>query len=153
VIVADRGQDVAEAAAQFIRIGIDDVRGVFYDLEGWAAEGRELRSHRVVTVPEMYDAMQAGDVEQILDVRAPNEWEAGAIEGSIHAYLLEGSIHAYLPDLTRGVPGALSTDSPVWMVCGTGFRATAGVKWLEEKGHDPIVLIDEGVPELLARLN
>lgn len=143
VIVAERGQDVAEVAAQFIRIGIDDVRGVFYDIEEWAASGRTLLSHRVATVDEMYDEYLAGGVDQILDVRAPNEFEVGA---------LDGSVHAYLPDLLQGVPGSLSSDSPVWVVCGTGFRASAAVKWLEEKGHDPIVLIGDGVPEMLTRL-
>lgn len=143
VIVADSGQDVAEAAAQLIRIGIDDVRGVFHDIDGWRDEGRDLRSHRTVTLDEMVAAMTAGEVGQVLDVRAPNEWESGHVEGSTHHYL---------PDLPASVPGNLSTDMPVWMVCGTGYRATAGVKWLEEKGHEPIILVGEGVPELLARL-
>lgn len=143
VLIADRGQDVAEAAAQFVRIGIDDVRGVVFGVDEWAASGGELSSHRVVTLEEMVRAWEEGEVQQVLDVRAPNEWEAGSIPGALHRYL---------PDLRESIPGALSTDIPVWVVCATGFRATAAVRWLEEKGHTPIVLVGEGVPELLERL-
>lgn len=143
VLVAEPGQDVAEAAAQFVRIGMDGVAGVFYDLDGWIAAGRELPSHRVVTVNEMTAAYAAGEVRQVLDVRAPNEWEIGSVPGAVWRYL---------PDVIEGVPGELTTDDPVWVVCGTGFRASAAVPWLEAKGLDPIVLIDEGVPELLAAI-
>ncbi len=143
VLIADPGQDVVEAAAQLVRIGIDDVRGVVFGIESWVDAGHELRIHRIVTLDEMVRAWKAGQVTQVLDVRAPNEWEAGA---------LPGSVHRYLPELQQSVPGSLSTEEPVWVVCGTGFRATAAVKWLEEKGHQSVVLIGQGVPELLERL-
>ena len=58
-----------------------------------------------VTVPsisakETYDRMQAGEDLVVLDIREPDEWEKGVIEGAVllSRGRLEGRIEELVPD-------------------------------------------------------
>jgi hydroxyacylglutathione hydrolase len=141
VLVADDDQDLDEAVVQLGRIGYDDVRGVVR-MRDWEAAGRPTRSFRRVDVGEMTRELRDGE-PQVLDVRAPDEWDAGH---------LEDSIHHYLPDLTEGLPDGLDPQRPVWVLCGSGYRSTIAAGLLETEGFEPIVLDDAGTPEVLAAL-
>ncbi len=137
VLVADRNQDVDEVARQFWRIGFDDVRGVVFDIGSF--EG-ELRSFRVATAEELYDALADGDPPQVLDVRSPGDWEVGHIEGSMHRYT---------PDLREGMPDAFDPSRDLWVVCATGFRALAATAMIEAAGVEPVVVTSGGVARVL----
>jgi rhodanese-related sulfurtransferase len=63
---------------------------------------------------------------QILDVRWPNEWEAGRIEGSIH--IQEYDVFDHLDDLDRA--------RAVVCVCQWGNRSQAMATLLREEGFD-----------------
>ncbi len=136
VLVAEPGQDVEEAVVQLNRIGIDEIVGVVTDL----TTSPDLASFRTVTVAEVADALARG--EQVVDVRAPVEWE------TLH---LPGTIHAYVPDLADGIPSGIDPTRPAWLVCATGYRATIAASLLERHGVEPVVLTDGGVEDV-ARL-
>jgi rhodanese-related sulfurtransferase len=61
---------------------------------------------------------------QVVDVRYPNEWEAGHIEGSVHIPADE------LDDRL----GELSRDRPVVTVCRSGSRSAAAAEQLAVEG-------------------
>jgi glyoxylase-like metal-dependent hydrolase (beta-lactamase superfamily II)/rhodanese-related sulfurtransferase len=143
VILANHDQDVGEVLAQFIRIGMDGVVGLHYGIGDWMAAGHPITTNRTVDVEGFLAALVEDPDLQILDVRAPNEYEAGN---------LPGSIWSYLPDLAAELPAELDRDRPVWVTCGTGYRATAAVRWLEAAGFRSVVLIGGGVPEILQAL-
>jgi hydroxyacylglutathione hydrolase len=136
VLVAERDQDVAEAVTQLARIGVDTVRGVVHDL-GRAGTSR----FDLLDLPAFRHRL-ADPGSQILDVRMPSE----------HAELpLPGAVERFLPDLVeRGVPGALSRDRPVLIVCGSGRRATIAATLLSRDGYRAAVLTDAGVGDVLA---
>ena len=134
VLVLDEEQDADEAVRQLARIGYDDIRGVARDLDG-----DELVSYRTVDVTEFAEAARSGS--QILDVRAPNEWEEGTIEGSVLSYL---------PDVARRTPEDLDPGSPVWVVCGSGYRASIAAGILQGRGLDPVVLPEGSATDVLA---
>jgi len=140
VLVANHDQDVAEAVAQFRRIGMDSVVGVHYGIGDWRAEGRPLAQHRTIDVEGFLSAYREGEIVNLLDVRAPNEFEAGT---------LDGAVWSYLPDLARQLPPLSDHTKPVWMACGSGYRANAAVKFLEDAGLEPVVLIGGGIPNVL----
>ena len=142
VIVAERGQDVDEVARQFGRIGFDHLAGVLYDVPGWAAVNGRLLSFETRTADELFEALADGDVPQILDVRAPGDWDIGTIEGSILGYT---------PHLKDGLPAELDPGQDVWIVCATGFRTLAASTYLEEGGFRPVVVTEGGVPDVLHR--
>jgi len=139
VLVANRDQNLEEARRQLLRIGFDDIRGVILDLSEWEAE---LLSFRTVDKREFTAAVEAG--EQILDARAPDEWDTGVIEGSILQYT---------PDVAKDPSDDLDRAREVYVACGTGYRATIAASFLEKEAFDPVVLVDADVTEVLRALS
>ena len=139
-IVAEPGQDVAEVARQFGRIGFDDISGVVYELD---STEQPLVSFETRTTIDLARTIADGNEVQVLDVRSPAEWEEGH---------LEGSVHRYVPDLASGLPEDLDPDQDLWMICGSGYRATAAATLVEAEGISPVVVNQGGVPDVLARL-
>ena len=134
VLIMDEDQDPQEATRQLARIGYDDIRGVARN----PSEG--LVSFRTVGPDEYAEAASAGG--QILDVRAPNEWETGFVEGAILSYL---------PHLAQTTPPGLDPSSPVWVACGSGYRASIAAGILQDRGFEPVVLATGGVTDVAER--
>src|SRR5438445_4427697 len=65
---------------------------------------------------------------QILDVREPNEWEAGHIEGAVHIPLAEV--------MSGKEQGRLEQDRPVVVVCRTGNRSELATLMLQARGYE-----------------
>ena len=140
VLVVDDDTDVDEALVQLARIGYDDVRGVFRDLQGWRDAGHDLADYRLEPLSAFAKLAEESDT-QLLDVRDPNEHAAGS---------LAGAVHRYVPDLVHdGVPAALDRDRPVLVACASGYRAAMAASVLRDAGFAPVVLDDAGVPDLL----
>jgi glyoxylase-like metal-dependent hydrolase (beta-lactamase superfamily II)/rhodanese-related sulfurtransferase len=137
VLVAGPDQELDEILAQFVRIGFDHVTAVVRDLGDAATAG-----YRTVAVPEAAAALSTDAPPVFLDVRAPNEWDAGH---------LEASRHCYVPDLATGL-GDLAPGTEVWLGCRTGFRATIAAGIVEGLGLTPVVLDREGIAEVASRL-
>lgn len=133
VLILDEDQDADEAVRQLIRIGYDQIMGIAAN----PSEG--LVSYPTVDRDDFVTAAQSG--AQVLDVRAPNEWDRGTIEGSVLSYL---------PDMARETPPGLDRDQPVWVACGTGFRASIAAGILQSRGFEPIVLTQGGATDVLA---
>ena len=138
VVVAERGQDVDEVHRQFSRIGFDRVRGVVFDLP----DRNELASYEAVRLDEFVRRLHGGQIGQVVDVRAPDEWESGN---------LDGSAHRYVPDLYESAAG-LDPERPVWLLCASGHRSTIAAAALESSGLMPAVLLGHGVDDVLKRL-
>ncbi len=135
LLVLDHDQSVDEARRQLARIGYDRVVGVVNDLHSWDLE---LSSFPVHTVGSFTTRMAEG--VPVLDVRAPNEWESGVIEGSHRKYA---------PDLAVAVPPEVDRDTPVLIGCETGYRASLAASLLQRHGYQPEVLIGAGIPDIL----
>ncbi len=140
VLVLETGADAATAATELARIGFTDIRGVMRGVDDWHASGRATRSFKTVSHAELADALGDDEPPQVLDVRDPKEWEAGHIDGSLHRYV---------PDLLTGLPEALDTSKPVWVICRTGNRSTIAAGLLERLGASPVVVTRGGVPDML----
>lgn len=137
VLVAERGQDVDEVRRQLLRIGFDHLSGVIFDLP----DAERMMSYEAVRLPEFIRRLQEGQVEQVIDVRAPDEWEAGHIDGSSHVYV---------PSLFEDATG-LDPSRPAWLLCGTGHRSTIAAAALERDGIRPAVLVGHGVTDVMKR--
>ncbi|MCY4371433.1 MAG: rhodanese-like domain-containing protein [bacterium] len=138
-LVANRDQDVDDVSRQFGRIGFDKVLGAIYGVEGWVVAGGSLVSCRTRTPAELASAVDHPCV-QVLDVRSPGEWEEGHIENSVYSYL---------PDLGDGLPEELDGSKDLWVACGSGYRATAAVRFLESADLEPVVVTPGGIPDTL----
>jgi hydroxyacylglutathione hydrolase len=136
VLILDDDQESDEAVRQLIRIGYDDIRGIARN----PATGDV--SYRTVSTEEFAEAVATG--AQLLDVRAPNEWETG---------IVDGSVLSYVPDLAGSTPPGLDPDKPVWVVCGSGYRASIAAGILQDRGFQPVALSDGGATEVLREMS
>ena len=66
------------------------------------------------------------DDATILDVREPDEWEAGHAPGAVHIPL--GDLPARVAELPEG--------APLPVVCRSGGRSGRAVQWLQQQGVD-----------------
>ena len=62
----------------------------------------------------------------ILDVREPDEWQAGHVQGAVHIPLA---------DLPARV-NELSPDDRIVVICRSGARSGRAVAWLNQNGFD-----------------
>ncbi len=141
-LVANRDQDFGRVSRQMRRIGFDNLRGVIFGVDGWVATGGDLVSNPMRTPADLASSAWESGI-QVLDVRSPGE------RASAH---IRGSVHRYLPDLRDGLPVELDVSREVWVVCGSGYRATAAVSFLEAGGVTPLVVTPGGVSDVLAAL-
>lgn len=133
VLVLDEDQDAGEPLRQLSRIGYDQVLGIK------RPDSSFTEIYQVVDAAQVAAAAERG--EQVVDVRAPAEWETGVIEGSVLTYV---------PDLAKAMPSDLEQDRPVWLVCGTGYRATIAAGIVQARGFEPMVLAEGGATDVLA---
>lgn len=134
VLVLEEGQDTEEAMRQVARIGYDEVVGILRP-----GPGHDTRM-AVADVEAFTLALENG--AQVLDVRAPDEWERGVIPGAVLGYL---------PDVAMTTPPELDRDRAVWVVCASGLRAMTAASILEDRGFEPVVLMGAGATSVLAR--
>ena len=131
-LVGDTAEEVAEAQRQLVRIGIDRPAGAATGgLDIWAA-GADLRSYRSATFAELAEELPAGTLA-VLDVRRADEWDAGHIHGAIHIPLDQ------LEDRMDDVPA----DTPVWVHCASGFRASIAASLVDRAGRDVVAIHDD----------
>jgi molybdopterin/thiamine biosynthesis adenylyltransferase/rhodanese-related sulfurtransferase len=82
------------------------------------------------------DALRAGEGVVVLDVREPDEYEQGALPGSVHIPrgTLETNIEMRIPD----------HDTPLVVICAGGTRSAFAAKTLTELGYTDVVSVIGG---------
>lgn len=83
--------------------------------------------------PPSVPSIRATDVKDdavVLDVREPDEWEAGHIPGALHIPLADVPTH--LDSLPEG--------GELVVVCRSGGRSARATNWLNQNGHEAINL-------------
>jgi rhodanese-related sulfurtransferase len=136
VLVANANQDTTAATVQLARIGYDRVVGVI----NYLGDQEGLAIYRLASIADLRIELQTAS-PQVLDVRAPGDWEISSIPGASRRYV---------PDLRSQLPEELEPERPVWIICGGGYRSQMAVRYLEAGGFDPIVVTGGGVAEVLA---
>ncbi len=90
-------------------------------MSAWNNAGLPVLEVTQMPVQEVKE--QAADL-QIVDVRSPEEWEAGRIPGAIHIFL---------PELRRRST-ELVRRRPVATYCNSGYRASLAASILQQEG-------------------
>jgi glyoxylase-like metal-dependent hydrolase (beta-lactamase superfamily II)/rhodanese-related sulfurtransferase len=127
VLVAEPGRE-QEAATRLGRIGFDRVAG---RLDGGAAAflGRDdlLARLRRETPAGLATRLTGRDPPLVVDVRAPAEWEASRVRGSVNLPLLR--YERWRDDLR-----ARAREREVVVLCRTGHRSSLAVSLLQRDG-------------------
>ncbi len=135
--------EVQTMQRELVRIGID--RPVAYAVGGpaqWASAQAPASSYRRATHADLAAALRDDPELPILDLRRNGEFDDGYVAGAKHIPLheLRGRV-----DEVRQWADANAAHGPVWIYCGSGFRASAGASVLEAAGVD-VVHVDDDFP-------
>ena len=122
----------SESVVRLGRIGFDGVMGY---LEGgmMALASREdlLRHRERMTPSSLADRIRQGQSPLVLDVRAPGEWKASHIEGSLNVPL--DQLERRVQEVPRG--------KPIVVQCKSGYRSSIGASLLARKGIESADLV------------
>ena len=130
-VIGDDPDQVAEAQLQLTRIGIDQLAAAATGpTRALAADGK-ISSYRVTDFGGL-----AGEWNRpgmvILDVRRPDEWQRGHLDGAVHIPFWE------LEQRSAEVPAG-----QVWVHCASGFRASIGASILDRAGREVVYVDDD----------
>ncbi len=126
LLVMDKDSQIDEIVKLFLRTGYTGFAGYLVGgMASWDNAGLPLEEVRQMTVHEVKDA---GAALQIVDVRAPGEWECGHVPGAVHMFL---------PELRKKC-AALDKTRPVAVYCDSGYRASIGTSILKQEGFSSV---------------
>ena len=126
LLVLESDQQLNEVIRYFVRTGYNRFAGYLIGgMMAWSKAGLPLQSVAQMTVHEV---QEAGDRLQLIDVRAPDEWEGGHIPNARHVFL--GDLREQLAELDRTKPTAVYCDS--------GYRASIAASILQQAGFDRV---------------
>ena len=127
-LLGNSPEQVADAQRRLARIGIDrPAAQATGTVEQWAG-GHALASYDLVGFTDLAAVHGRGPV-QVLDVRRRSEWDTGHIDGAQHIPLHQ------LADRLDEVP-----DGPVFVHCGSGYRASIAASLLDRAGKTGTVV-------------
>jgi len=135
VIVADTSGQIDEAVTRLARVGLEIVKGY---LEGgtdaWRFAGFELATVPQITVDDLHGLIETQADLQILDVRRDAEFKSGHVPHAVPAELskLEQTNLALDPAKTTAV------------ICAGGYRSSAAVSLLEQRGFINLLNVTGG---------
>src|SRR5690606_18173890 len=101
--------------------------------ESWEKAGKETDSIANVSPDEFSTRYQAGEIE-VIDVRKPDEFEKGHIEGAKNLPL------DYINDLMEDFP----KNETLYIHCAGGHRSMIASSILKSRGFDDVVNIEGG---------
>jgi hydroxyacylglutathione hydrolase len=137
LIADDRVPQSADTAARDLAmIGLDRVAGWFdaSAIDAWTSTGHPLGTIAQIDAADLAESMRHRAVT-LVDVRNPNEWNAGHIDGALHIGL------GYLGDRASEIPA----NRPVVVQCESGSRSAIGASLLRARGFDRVVNLAGGI--------
>ncbi|QBD80385.1 MBL fold metallo-hydrolase [Ktedonosporobacter rubrisoli] len=136
LLVASSQEEAHRAQAALAVIGYTNVAGMLSGgIEAWQQAGYEAQSLPSITVQQLQEKKMGEPELQIVDVRDPDEWEAGHIEGAVHIPLFT------LPQKLN----SLDAKRPTALICGSGLRSTIASSLLQSKNWSQLYNTEGGM--------
>ena len=125
LLVVEDQTDLDWVLWNFVYTGFTDFSGYLAGgMRAWENAGLRLKHLPQTSVHELHEHLQE---VQLLDVRAPDEWENGRIPGARHFYLAD------MRDGLDGLAG-LEKNKPIAVYCDSGYRADIAASLLQARG-------------------
>ena len=138
-LLGDTPEQVTRAQRELARIGIDrPAAAATGEPAEWAGDQHEqVAAMATASFTDLADALRHGHADNlpaptvVLDVRLSNEWRDSHVRDAVHIPLPD------LPHRLHELP-----EGPVWVHCGSGYRAAAASSLLARAGRT-VVLVDD----------
>jgi hydroxyacylglutathione hydrolase len=130
-LIGESPDHVAEAQVHLARIGIDHISGAATGPAEALALGGSLSSYRVTDFGALAAEWDRPGLV-VLDVRRPDEWQAGHLARAVHVPFWE--IESRAAEVPAG---------EVWVHCASGFRASIGASILDRAGRQVVHVDDD----------
>jgi rhodanese-related sulfurtransferase len=108
-----------------------------------AVSAKQLMDEARQTVPEVsasevHERMQRGELAILVDVREPDEWAKGHVQGAVH--IPRGLMEWKADPTTPNHDPALveNADRPVVVMCASGGRSLLAAKVLRDMGYQDV---------------
>ena len=127
-------EQVEAAQRELVRVGID--RPAAQAVGGpvfWMEDGEQPKTIRRVSFDQMKAELPSEPGAVVVDSRQILEWEAGHVEGALFMPFYE----------THDRMGELPKDQPVYVYCGSGYRAAAVASMLHHHGWENVIHVDD----------
>jgi glyoxylase-like metal-dependent hydrolase (beta-lactamase superfamily II)/rhodanese-related sulfurtransferase len=136
LLVADNGDQAAEAAVQLRRVGLDQVIAHLKGgVHAWASAGLTIDHVKQLSFEELH-RMSTGTRDMVLiDVRSQSEFEA---------FHIGGALNIPVADL-RTRYRELEPDAPTVLICGVGIRSSLGSSILKQHGFKRLFGVPGGM--------
>lgn len=138
LIVTEPGRE-EEVVTRLARVGYDYTIGYLNGgFESWKQAGKETDWVESVTAEEFAKRFESDDLE-VIDVRKPDEFATGHIEGARNLPL------DYINDLMQEFP----KDKELHIHCAGGYRSMVAASILKSRGVNDVVNIEGGYGAVL----
>lgn len=136
LIVTDDATLVPEVATHLMRVGFDQLSGyVEGGIGTWEQHGFPIGGLATASVHHLHQRLRSKDSLTIVDVRTNREWEEGHIESALHVH---GGV---LQERSQEIP----KDNPVYVICGSGYRASIASSFLRRAGFEDVTNVLGGM--------
>ncbi|MCF0073595.1 MBL fold metallo-hydrolase [Dyadobacter sp. CY261] len=133
LIVTEPGKE-EEVVTRLARVGYDYTIGYLNGgFEAWKEAGKEIDMVESVDARQFADRFESDGLE-VIDVRKPDEFASGHIEGARNLPL------DYINDLMPEFP----KDKKLYIHCAGGYRSMVAASILKSRGIDDVVNIEGG---------
>ncbi len=130
VVISEPGRE-PEAITRLARVGYENIMGWLEGgIEAWKVSGGETQSFQLIEAEAYLSATKRQGSFPTLDVRSPEEYAISHPANAINIPITQ--LEARIGE----VP-----ESPLYILCGTGYRASIAASLLQRKGWgDPLVV-------------
>lgn len=140
LIVADEGRE-SEVVTRLARVGYDHSIGYLRDgIAGWKNAGKEIDTVSSIDADQLAEALAKSSDGVVVDVRKPDEYAAGHVEGARNLPL---------DFINDNMPGS-DPANPHYVHCGSGYRSMIYISILKARGYDNLIDVKEGYKGILA---
>ncbi|MCA9152756.1 MAG: MBL fold metallo-hydrolase, partial [Planctomycetales bacterium] len=123
LLIVDHDQNVEKLQRFIVRTGHNNFAGYLAGgMKAWETAGMPLERLDQMTVHELKE--QTGNNKTLLDVRSPDEWQAGHIPGAVHYFI---------GDMRDRING-LEKDAHYITYCASGYRASIASSLMQARG-------------------
>lgn len=130
-IIDDNVEEMEEIYWYSRRIGFDNLVGYLpQGIEKWQEEGNEVEKISTISARD-YKNMPKDDKLVLLDIRDSEEMEDGDPD--------ENRVNIPLKSLYKNID-KLNKEKLIYVLCGSGNRATTAASYLKVQGYDPVVI-------------